>query len=150
VITSDCTLVGGDSGGPLFDMDGKVIGINSRIAGPLNANMHVPVNTFRETWERLKNGEAWGSMPGNAPFFGVQGDPDAKDARIAKVFPNTPAEKAGLRVGDIVIEFDGKPIGEFSSLSKLVADKAPGDKAKVKVQRGEEMLEFEVTIGKRE
>jgi serine protease Do len=149
VITSDCTLVGGDSGGPLFDMEGKVIGINSRIAGPLNANMHVPVNTYRETWDRLKNAEVWGSLPGSAPFFGVQGEPDVKEARIAKVFPNTPAEKAGIRVGDLVVEFDGKPIEEFAALSKLVADRAPGDKVKVKVKRGEETLELEVTIGKR-
>jgi serine protease Do len=149
VITSDCTLVGGDSGGPLFDMDGKVIGINSRIAGPLNANMHVPVNTFRDTWDRLKNAEVWGSTPGSAPFFGVQGEPDVKEARIAKVFANTPAEKAGLKVGDLIVEFDGKQIDEFAALSKLVADRAPGDKVKVKVKRGEETLEFEVTIGRR-
>lgn len=149
VITSDCTLVGGDSGGPLFDMQGRVIGINSRIAGPLNANMHVPVNTFRETWDRLAAAEAWGSLPGNAPFFGVQGDPETKDARVAKVFDGTPAAKAGIREGDVIIEFDGKPITEFSELSKLVGDRAPGDKVKVKVQRGEEKITVDVTIGRR-
>jgi serine protease Do len=149
VITSDCTLVGGDSGGPLFDMQGRVIGINSRIAGPLNANMHVPVNTFRETWDRLAVAEAWGSIPGNAPFFGVQGEPETKDARVAKVFPGTPADKAGIRVGDLILEFDGKPISEFAALSKLVADRTPGDKVKVRLKRGEETVDVEVTIGRR-
>jgi S1-C subfamily serine protease len=72
-ITSDCTLVGGDSGGPLFDMEGRVIGINSRIAGQLVANMHVPVSTFKETWERLNKGEAWGHYPGQEPVLGVRG-----------------------------------------------------------------------------
>ncbi|HTN75559.1 MAG TPA: trypsin-like peptidase domain-containing protein [Pirellulaceae bacterium] len=149
VIMTDCTLVGGDSGGPLFDMQGRVIGINSRIAGPLNANMHVPVNTFRDTWDRLVAAEAWGSMAGNAPFLGVQGDPESKDAKIAKVFPGTPAEQAGLKVGDLVLKVDGQEITEFAKLSSLVGDKSPGDKMKLQVKRGEETLEIEVTIGKR-
>ena len=93
--------------------------------------------------------EVWGSLPGSAPFFVVQGEPDVKEARIAKVFPNTPAEKAGIRVGDLVVELDGMPIEEFAALSKLVADRAPGDKVKGKVKRGEETLELEVTIGTR-
>lgn len=150
VITSDCTLVGGDSGGPLFDMQGRVIGINSRIAGPLNANMHVPVNTFIDTWDRLKDGQAWGSMPGNEPFFGVQGDPDNNEPRIAKVFGGTPADKAGLKAGDLILSFDGEKISQFSELMKLVGDKQPGDRVKVRVQRGSDELEVEVTIGRRE
>ena len=150
VITSDCTLVGGDSGGPLFDMQGRVIGINSRIAGPLNANMHVPVNTFVDTWDRLVAAEAWGSMPGNAPFFGVQGDPESSEPRVAKVFGGTPAEKAGIKVGDLILSFNGKAIGEFAELSKLVGDQQPGDKVKVRLRRGDDELELEVTIGRRE
>jgi serine protease Do len=149
VIMTDCTLVGGDSGGPLFDMDGNVIGINSRIAGPLNANMHVPVDTFRDTWDRLVAAEAWGSMPGQTPFLGVQGEPEAKDAKIAKVYPNTPAEKAGLQTGDVILKFDGHEITDFASLSKLVGDQAPGDKVKLEVKRGDETINVEVVIGQR-
>src|SRR5690606_1520398 len=59
-IRTDCTLVGGDSGGPLFDMQGRVIAIHSRIGGPLTANIHVPVNVYKENWDRLAAGEAWG------------------------------------------------------------------------------------------
>ncbi len=62
VIRSDCTLVGGDSGGPLFDMQGRVIGIHSRIGGlAITENMHVPVDTFRTTWDKLARGDSWGS-----------------------------------------------------------------------------------------
>ena len=57
LIQTDCPLVGGDSGGPLLDLDGKVIGINSRIAGPTDVNLHVPVDIFRKYWDRLLKGE---------------------------------------------------------------------------------------------
>ncbi len=59
VVQSDCPLVGGDSGGPLFDLDGKVIGINSRIGGAMSMNFHVPIDIFHESWDRLAAGEAW-------------------------------------------------------------------------------------------
>lgn len=59
LVQSDCPLVGGDSGGPLFDLQGRVIAIHSRIGGPTDMNLHVPVDVFHESWERLKKGEAW-------------------------------------------------------------------------------------------
>jgi serine protease Do len=59
VIQTDCPLVAGDSGGPLFDLDAKVIGINSRIAGSVRMNFHVPVDVFHDVWDRLVKGEAW-------------------------------------------------------------------------------------------
>lgn len=59
LVQTDCPLVAGDSGGPLFDLDAKVIGINSRIAGSATMNFHVPVDVFRDVWERLVKGEAW-------------------------------------------------------------------------------------------
>ena len=68
VIRTDCTLVGGDSGGPLFDMQGRVIGIHSRIGGlAISENMHVPVDTFREEWARLAAGESYGKDIGQMP-----------------------------------------------------------------------------------
>ncbi len=58
-IQSDCPLVGGDSGGPLLNLDGKVIGINSRIGGDTTMNFHVPIRIFHEYWDRLAAGESW-------------------------------------------------------------------------------------------
>jgi serine protease Do len=149
VLTTDCTLVGGDSGGPLFDMEGKVIGINSRIATPLQANMHVPVNTFKENWDRMEKKEAWGHFPGQEPFLGVRGEKDAKNAKIAHVFPNSPAEKAGFKVGDVVESFGDQEITDFPSLTAQVQERQPGDRVKVKVKRGEESLELKLVLGKR-
>lgn len=148
-ITTDCTLVGGDSGGPLFDMYGRVIGINSRIAGPLTANMHVPVGTFRETWDRLTKAEAWGHFPGNEPYIGVRGEPGATDAKVATVVADSPAEKAGVKPGDIVLKIDEQSLSDFASLSAAVRERQPGDRVKLKIRRGEEEKELTLKLGKK-
>jgi len=65
VIQTDCTLVAGDSGGPLFDLQGKVIGINSRINESTKLNFHIPVDAYRESWDRLANSVSWlDGLPG--------------------------------------------------------------------------------------
>ena len=63
VIQTDCPLVGGDSGGPLLDLEGKVIGINSRIASPTDINLHVPVNVFRTLWDQMLKSESVQPLP---------------------------------------------------------------------------------------
>ncbi|MFO0817365.1 MAG: trypsin-like peptidase domain-containing protein [Pirellulales bacterium] len=149
VMVTDCTLVGGDSGGPLFDGEGRVIGIHSRIGGMLTANLHVPVAGFRESWERLERGESWGHLPGQAPFLGVRGAPEGDVAKISEVFPETPAARAGLKAGDVVISFGGKRVGDFTSLTELVGQTEPGARVPLVVRRGDEMLELELVVGKR-
>lgn len=149
VLVTDCTLVGGDSGGPLFNSEGRVIGIHSRIGSPLTANMHVPVKAFHDTWERLTKAEAWGHLPGQIPYIGVRGEGDAKVAKITQVFNDTPAEKAGLKVGDLVTKFDGQQVGDFASLSSMVANKQPGERVKIELKRGDVTMEVELVIGKR-
>lgn len=149
-ITTDCTLVGGDSGGPLFDMEGRVIGINSRIAGSLAANLHVPVSAFQErgAWDRLVRGEVWGHLPGQAPYLGVVGDPEAREARILNVRSGSPAEKYGLKPGDVVLAFDDREIADFAALKEAVANCEPNESVKLRVRRGEEVLTIRVRLGK--
>ncbi|HZN36924.1 MAG TPA: trypsin-like peptidase domain-containing protein [Pirellulaceae bacterium] len=153
VIVTDCTLVGGDSGGPLFDMDGHVIGINSRIAESLTSNMHVPVSTFKETWDRLKNGEDWGHLPGQEPWLGVRGDDKAKDALIAEVVPGSPADDAGIKKGDVIISYDGEYIPDFAALKAKVSSWRPtfgprGSRpsSTVQVLRGGEVVELRLRL----
>jgi serine protease Do len=148
-ITTDCTLVGGDSGGPLFDLRGKVIGVNSRIAGPLTANMHVPVATYKDTWDRLTKADAWGHFPGNDPYIGVKGDPDVKAAKILSVSPGSPAEQAKLQAGDVIIGIDDEDVTDFESLVRIIAEHQPKDDVQVVVKRGEETLRLALTIGKK-
>ncbi len=158
LLVTDCTLIGGDSGGPLFDLEGKVIGINSRIGGPLSANIHVPISTFNVTWERLVKGEAWGKPsdlahgggggpPVGSPYIGVVADRGATEAKINDVRAGSPAQKAGLEAGDIIKKFGDKAISDFASLSKEVRVHKPGDKVALEVLRGDETVTLELTIG---
>ena len=150
-IHTSCTLVGGDSGGPLFDMDGRVIGINSRIAEQLYNNMHVPVDVFHEevAWNRMLKGEVWGHMPGQNPWLGVRGEDDPKQAKIAAVTTGSPAERQGLKVGDVVLSLDEKPISDFKSLTRAIDECSPNESVKLKLRRGGDTIEFHVRLGKR-
>jgi serine protease Do len=148
-VTTDCTLVGGDSGGPLFDMEGRVIGINSRISSELKSNMHVPIAAFREDWERMTKAQAWGHFPGQEPFIGVRGEPNVETAKIAHLVSGGPADKAGLKVGDVVKKFNGQDITDFASLTAKVRDCQPTDRVKLTVQRGEEQLDVFVIVGRK-
>jgi S1-C subfamily serine protease len=148
-ITTDCTLVGGDSGGPLFDLSGKVIGINSRIAGPLTANMHVPVSTFKETWDRLTKAEEWGNFPGISPYIGVKGEPDVTEAKIRTVVPGSPAEKAKILVGDTIVRIDDREVADFPALVQIIAEYQPDETVTLHVKRGEETVELKLKIGKK-
>lgn len=147
-IDTDCTLIGGDSGGPLFDMEGNVVGVHSRIGGSLTLNLHVPVNVYRGVWERLEAGEAWGYVPGNRPFFGVQGDAGSSVAKVAQVFRGTPAEKAGIEVGDVVTKFAGKEVTDFESLKAMVESQEPGQSVDVELRRDGQRVQFKVVIGR--
>ncbi len=149
-LTTDCTLIGGDSGGPLFDMQGRVIGINSRIGRFLTANVHVPVAAYVEAWDRLVAGDAWGNLPGRGPYLGVQGEPEAKGAKIAQVLPGSPAEKAGVRTGDVILKFDGKPVHNFAALQTYVGDCQSGAEVSLELIRGEQHKQIKVVIGERE
>jgi serine protease Do len=150
-LRTDCTLVGGDSGGPLFDLEGKVIGIHSRIGGVITANIHVPVDTYRETWDRLVKAEVWGGSErfSNAAYLGVELDFEADRCKIKRIVEDTPAAKAGLQPDDVIIELDGKKIGKSEDLSDQLHLKKPNDQVTIKVRRDEETLTMKVTLGKR-
>jgi serine protease Do len=151
-IVTDCTLVGGDSGGPLFDMDGNVIGIHSRIGAPLVANIHVPVDTYVQTWDRLAKSEVWGGRPSGpqpgGPYVGVNGDPRSDDCRIGQVLPDTPAAKAGIKAGDVIRTFSGATIKTFEDFAAQVRKRKPGDKIPIEVFRNGESVALELVIGR--
>lgn len=150
-LMTDCLLVGGDSGGPLFDMQGKVIGINSRIGGTLTSNIHVPVATYEETWDRLADSEYWGKDKSkkNQAYLGITVESEGERLRIETVSEDSPAEKAGLQSGDVILRCNQEKIDSVQALLPFVKDSKPGDEITLVVQRGEETLTIPVTLGKR-
>jgi serine protease Do len=151
-ITTACALVGGDSGGPLFDMDGRVIGINSRIAEKLTTNMHVPVNAFQDNgaWNRMVKGDVWGHMPGQTPWLGVQRDESSSEAKIAAVTPKSPAEKYDLKPGDVIVKFDDRDISNFQAVIDAVAECHVNESVILKVRRGDSLKDVRVRLGRKE
>lgn len=145
-IQTDCELVGGDSGGPLFDMYGRVIGINSRIGEETSVNIHVPVEGYHSNWDRLLAGEDFASHSG--AFLGISGtaDESGKGLRITRVFEGSPADEAGLKVGDVLATFQARPVRDIERLIDLVGDEPPGKKVRLEVLRDEKRLEVEARL----
>ena len=133
---SDCNLIGGDSGGPLFDMNGRLIGIHSRVGASLEENMHVPLREFQEHWVALSDGEFIGEGPfatrsnPAAPFLeGVElEDTEEKEGVSVKaVEPNSLADNAGLQEGDLITGFDGEEVADLEALGALLENVEEGD-----------------------
>ncbi|MDB4680058.1 MAG: S1C family serine protease [Planctomycetaceae bacterium] len=143
MIRTDATLVGGDSGGPLFDFKGSVIGVNSRIGVSTSWNLHVPVGIYEKNWDSL-------SSP--AGFLGVGGDPYNRNGPciITSVSSDSPAVKAGVRVRDIIKKFDDKPIKNFRELVDVVSQYAPNKAIKVEIVRNNRTIELEVTLARKD
>jgi serine protease Do len=155
-IRTDCTLVGGDSGGPLFDMQGKVIGIHSRIDFMISSNIHVPVNTYTNNWDKLVKGETIGGSPivptltGDRPYLGVVRDDDAKDCRLGLITEGSPAQRAGLKAGDTITKFDGKDVKSYDDLLGLLSAKKAGDEVDILVKRGSDTKTFKIRLETRD
>jgi len=156
--TTDATLIGGDSGGPLFDLDGKLIGINSSIGYSWKNNNHAGVDGFREDWDRLLAGEAWGTLQMNplanqeTPVLGIgmgmrRG---LKGVPIEKVEPNSPAAAAGVRVGDVIRTVDGDTVLEGADLQQVLVKHEVGDIVKLGLDREGKRLDIAVKLVKRE
>ena len=149
-VVTDCTIMGGDSGGPLFDMDGNVIGVSSRCDNRLTMNIHVPVDCYHDTWDRLAQGEDFNSLSRNIAFLGVAPDENAEDARIGEVFPDTGAAAAGVRVGDVLLKFDGQELSKYSELPPLILKHKPGDEVEMVLRRGKEVITVKAKLGDRD
>jgi serine protease Do len=148
---TDCTLIGGDSGGPLFNLAGELIGIHSRIGTDTRDNMHVPVDVFANDWKRLKSGEAWGTLPGFKPIIGIEGPKDPDEPPIvSSVVPNGPAHDAGVMPGARVLSFDGIKVDSFAELQLAVQQTLPGDSVVIVLEYEGQTLKLPLTVGLQE
>lgn len=146
LIQTDCALTAGDSGGPLFDLDGEVLGIHSRIGNTTSANFHVPIETFSATWDRLVAGERWDDR--GLAFLGIDGLDHERGALVRRVHLNTPASQAELRSDDIIMSFDGELVDSFEALRGLIVQHKPGDEVIVSLLRGGDVIEKRVTLSR--
>lgn len=140
-IQTDGTLIGGDSGGPLFDMDGRLIGIHSRVGPQLPVNMHVPVHVFTENWDRMMDSEFLGEGPfaqkpkKGTGFIGIATTDVEGGLEVTKVGKDTVAEKAGIKVGDLLRTFNGNKLSTRDGMREMLADMAPDDKLTLEITR---------------
>ncbi|MDA7517636.1 S1C family serine protease [Akkermansiaceae bacterium] len=151
-ITTDCTVIGGDSGGPLFDLDGKVVGIHSHInIKSTEINKHAGLSGFKKSWDKMLKGEIWGILGGagngmDRPVIGIVLDERSGNLKVLGLPPGSPAKEAGVRRGDILVKADETALVTFDDLRLFLIDHQPGDEMKITVQRGEELLELNLTL----
>jgi S1-C subfamily serine protease len=161
VIQTDAAINPGNSGGPLLDSAGRVIGINTAIASPADANnigFAIAISSAEPTLKRLESGT---SKPAQTGFLGVQvesvdasvaaqaGLKVTKGAYVADVTPTSPADDAGIRVGDVIVRLGSTTIDTAQQLTTAVGSHQPGEKVTVEVNRNGRNRTFEVTLATR-
>lgn len=149
-IQTDCRLLGGDSGGPLFSMDGKLIGIHSRISQGPEDNFHTPIESFISNWEYFFNQELLtidGMQEGG--FLGILCEDSQNGLLVLEVVKNSAAEDAGITAGDILKRFDGIILDTREKLTILVSSKSPGSSVTIDYLRDEQEVTVRIELGER-
>ncbi|HWA30804.1 MAG TPA: DegQ family serine endoprotease [Rhizomicrobium sp.] len=158
-IQTDAPINRGNSGGPLFDMNGNVIGVNSAIFSPSGGSVGIgfaiPSNMAREVIGQL---ERFGTT--HRGWLGVRvqnltddlaesmGLTGASGALVADVTDGGPADKAGIKEGDVITAFDGKPVADSRALPRVVADTPAGKAVNIDILRGGKKMTLHATVAK--
>ncbi|MBC7330624.1 Do family serine endopeptidase [bacterium] len=158
LIQTDAALNPGNSGGPLVNIKGEVIGINVAIASPgafnVGVGFAIPIDIAKKLLPQLEKGKV------TRGYLGVRiqsATPDMKaiygageGALVVEVVPNSPADKAGIKEGDIIIRVDNKPIHTDADLVETIAFTSPGTRVTLTVIRDKKEMRIPVTIGSAE
>ena len=153
VIQTDAPINPGNSGGPLLNDGGRVIGVNSQIEtggtpGNVGVGFAVPSNTVRQVVPVLQRGETI-----KRAYLGLQSTPHSPSslsgADVQSVIANGPAQKAGVRVGDVITRVDDRPVREPSDVAAAIGDNKPGDRIQIQVQRDGSIVNLTATLGTR-
>ncbi len=159
-IQTDAAINMGNSGGPLIDLQGRAVGINTAIVGPAGGNIGIgfaiPINMAKDIADQLiETGSVERGYLGVVPqevtadvatAFGLD---DTRGVAIPQVTEGSAADKAGLRRNDIILEFDGEPIDSEAQFRNMVAEHRPGERVKVIVLRDGRQKTLTVTLAKR-
>ena len=159
-IQTDASINQGNSGGPLFNMEGDVIGINTAILGRegnIGIGFAIPSNSAKKVIDQLiEFGETKRGWLGvriqqvTKEIADVEKLDEPRGALVASVAKNSPSNKAGIKAGDIILEFDGTNIKEMTELPKIVAQTEVGKTVEVKIWRNKKELTKKITLGRLE
>ena len=161
-IQTDASINQGNSGGPLFDVNGKVIGVNTAIIAPgssgsIGIGFAIPSNPASKVIDQLiKYGETKRGWLGvriqkvTKEIAEVEKLENPEGALVASVSEKSPADKAGIKAGDIILEFDGKKVDTMRTLPKLVAETEVGKRVIVKIWRNQKLISKKVLLGRLE
>ena len=159
-IQTDASINQGNSGGPLFDMNGDVIGINTAIlgqSGSIGIGFSIPSNSAKKVINQLiKYGETKRGWLGvriqvvTEEIANIEKLDTARGALVASVADNSPSDKAGIKAGDIILEFNGTLIKEMKELPKIVAQTEVGKTVNVKVWRNNKEITKKIKLGRLE
>jgi serine protease Do len=157
-IQTDVAINPGNSGGPLFNMDGEVIGINSQIysrtGGYMGLSFAIPIDVAMKVkgdlqkYGKVTRGRLGVTVqsltPDLAESFGLQ---KSQGALVNSVEPGSPAAKAGLAQGDVMLSVNGRTVDQAGDLSRLIADARPGSKVDIKIWRKGAIRELTASVG---
>ena len=161
-IQTDASINQGNSGGPLFNLDGKVVGINTAIIAPgrsgsIGIGFAIPANPASKVIEQLiEFGETKRGWLGvriqvvTKEIADIENLEKQEGALVASVSEGSPAAKGGIKAGDIILEFDGKTVDTMRTLPKLVAQTKVGKRVVVKVWRNQQLIPKKVLLGRLE
>ena len=150
-LQTNCRLLGGDSGGPLFNLKGEVIGIHSRISKNSDENYHTTIESFLSNWNYflseeillLKNIQSAG-------FLGVMCEQSKRGLRIMEVIPHSEADQMGLLANDELLRLDSIPLDTREKLTILISEKSPGEIVTLDFMRGSREIAVQIQLGSRE
>ena len=171
-LVTDCTIMGGDSGGPLLNLDGNVIAISSSVKLDIDKNLYIPSERFVENWKHIslsidrsvsnktptektaKVGQQNDPdpnlvkhQPGAYGYLGVSTESDGGFVRIRHVHRGSPAEKSGIAAEDVITAINSQKISNFQELLSLLRQQLPRSVVTVRLLRFGQILEIPVTLG---
>ena len=153
-IVSDNAIVLGDSGGPLFDLEGRLIGIHSMITRIIVENRHAAIDVWHRGWQRMREGRSWGELRisdtnlASTGFLGVGLRWNDYEARVSRVIKNSPADRGGLQRGDELLTINGMRFADRLGLNSLLAQLDERKAIPVTVRRDGRKKTLNVTTGR--
>lgn len=149
-IRTDASVAPGDSGGPLFNMDGEVVGIHSNISPDTTENRHVAIDDYTNRWDFMmaskERGRMFNNGNGSRPQLGILPENAEGKVRIKEITKNSPADKAGLKVGDVILNIDSNDIVKADDVFARLRRKRTGNDVKLLIERNGEEMEFKAKL----